>query len=85
MTDIARQPSLLQSVLAAKHHFAVFAVVALVAAVYQFGYPVVIALALTGAFTAIAMMVGLTALDLVDQAKSAPRARNSRRAVAQPA
>jgi sugar phosphate permease len=45
-------------------HLAVIAVVALVALVFQFGYPLVISLALLGAFVALAMLVGLTALDL---------------------
>ena len=88
MTEIARQrtsPSLLQGVLDAKHHFAVFGVVVLVAAIFQFGYPLVIALGLIGAFGALAAMVGLTAMDLVDQAKPAPRPRKVRRVAAQPA
>ncbi len=88
MTEIARQPTspgLLQSVFYAKHHFAVFGVVALVAAIFQFGYPLVIALGLIGTFGAIAAMVGLTAMDLVEQAKPAPRSRKVRRVAAQPA
>ena len=39
--------------------------VALVALIYQFGYPLLITLAVIAAFVALAMIVGLTALDLV--------------------
>jgi hypothetical protein len=50
-------------------------VVALVAAVYQFGYPLLITLAVGAAFLAIFMIVGFTALDLVKgMAPAKPRA-----------
>jgi hypothetical protein len=66
-------------------HFAVFGVVVLVAAIFQFGYPLLICLGVTAAFVALAMMVGLTAMDLVGQAKPARRARPVRRVAAQAA
>ena len=65
-------------------HFAVIGVVALVALIFQFGYPLLICLAVAGAFLGIAMIVVLTALDLVAQGK--PRqAAIPRRAAAQAA
>jgi uncharacterized protein YhhL (DUF1145 family) len=80
-------PSLLSSMAAAKHHFAVFGVVILVALIYQFGYPLLISLALLATFAALAMLVGLTALDLIasSKARPAPRAAKVSAAAAQAA
>jgi hypothetical protein len=58
-----------------RFHFVAIGAVALVAAIFQFGYPLVISLAVLGAFVAVAMLVGLTALDLV-QSQKPERARN---------
>jgi hypothetical protein len=58
-----------------RFHFAAIGVAVLVAAIYQFGYPLVISLALLAAFVAIAMLVGLTAIDLVHQPKPARAVR----------
>ncbi len=66
-----------------RYHFAVIGLVAFVAAIYQFGYPLVISLAVLAAFVAIAMLVGLTAIDLIAPPK--PRTAMRGAAVAQAA
>ena len=40
-------------------------VIALVAAVFEYGYPLLITLAVSGAFLGLAMIVGLTLIDLM--------------------
>ena len=54
-----------------RFHFVAIGGVALVAALFQFGYPLVILLAVLASFIAIGLMVGLTALDLAHSKKPA--------------
>jgi uncharacterized protein YhhL (DUF1145 family) len=69
---------LLAGLAAAKYHIAAFGLALLIALIYLFGYPLVISLALLATFLALAMLVGLTALDLVAAPK--PRRRSQVRA-----
>lgn len=68
-----------------RFHFVAIGAVALVAAIFQFGYPLVISLAVLAAFLFIAALVGLTAIDLVNSKKSAPRKAPARSAAVQAA
>jgi len=68
-----------------RFHFAAFGIVALVAALFQFGYPLVISLAVLAAFSALGLLVGLTAIDLVNAKKPAPQAAPARHAAAEAA
>ena len=58
--------------------------VALAALVFEFGYPLLIVVAVGAAFLGIFAIVGLTALDLV-RGRTAARPRVAARPVAQPA
>lgn len=68
-----------------RFHFVAFGVVALVAAIFQFGYPLVICLAVLAAFGALGLLVGLTAIDLLNARKPAPREVPVRRAATEAA
>ncbi len=68
-----------------RFHFVAIGAVALVAAIFQFGYPLVISLAVLAAFLAIGLIVGLTALDLVNSKQPAPRKAPVRNGAAQAA
>ena len=68
-----------------RFHFAAFGIVALVAALFQFGYPLVISLAVLAAFSALGLLVGLTAIDLVNAKKPAPQESPARHAAAEAA
>jgi len=48
-------------------------VIALVGAIVQFGYPLLITLAVSGAFVGLAMIVALTLIDLLRSGKRAKR------------
>jgi hypothetical protein len=61
--------------IAVRAHLAAFALVALVALIVEFGYPVVISLALFATLGGLAMLVGLTAIDLLAQPKPKSAAR----------
>jgi energy-converting hydrogenase Eha subunit E len=67
----AAKPSMSDPVVKSVYYVAPLVAVVLVALIYQFGYPLLITLAVFAAFAAIALIVGLTALDL----KSKPAAR----------
>jgi hypothetical protein len=60
-------------------HLAAAAVGALVAGVWQFGYPLVIALALVATFVALTALVGLTSLDVIPRGKPAAKSFTARR------
>jgi hypothetical protein len=60
------------------------ALVALAALIFEFGYPLLIVVAVAAAFLGIFAIVGLTALDLV-RGRTAARARVAARPVAQAA
>jgi hypothetical protein len=68
-----------------RFHFVAIGAVALVAAIFLFGYPLVISLAVLAAFVAIGLLVGLTALDLAASKTPAPRKAPVRNAAAQAA
>ena len=68
-----------------RFHFVAIGAVALVAAIFQFGYPLAISLAVLAAFVAIGLLVGLTAIDLMNSKKPAPRKAPLRNAAAQAA
>ena len=72
MTDIAAAPAARTGFLSrdALLYAAIGAVlIVLVAAVFQYGYPLLITLAVSGAFLGLAMIVVLTLLDLLRPAK----------------
>ncbi len=79
MTDRST-PAVFASPAAIRLHFAAVGLVVLLAAIYQFGYPLLISLVVLAAFVAIAMMVGLTAIDLVNSSRAAPERRPAKAA-----
>ncbi len=68
-----------------RFHFAAIGAVVLVAAIFQFGYPLVILLAILATFVALGLLVGLTALDLMNAKPPAPRKAPARSVAAQTA
>jgi hypothetical protein len=88
MTDhSSTAPAFLASSAAIRLHFAAVGLVALLAAIFVVGYPLLISLVVLAAFVAIAMMVGLTAIDLVNSSRAAAERRPAKavRAAAQAA
>jgi hypothetical protein len=63
---------------AAKYHLAALLVAALVALVATFGYALVISLGLLATFAGLAMLVGLTAIDLMAQPRRKRAVRRMR-------
>ena len=65
-------------------HFTAIGLVLFVAAIFQFGYPLLILLADFAAVAAVAAIVALTALDLVAQKKTRRATRAETEAAARP-